>query len=358
VGGLSVSLYEFANHLCTQGAIVDIVTPPRTDETSSEHPNVITHSLGGKLVLNQSLDSRDRNFFDKYDFVVSLNNFGLRSLSTVVDKRRIIRWIHSVASDRSLSTYVPLNPTFFDYIRMYYLRRKEISLEHSIKGIRTFCVSRYAMKKVIDYGIEEPERTAYLPAGTDTTKFRPVYCEKKFDLIFVGRFQKMKGLDILMKALTFLVKREVKLRLAIVGNFDEGQRNFCLRLTSNEARKLVKFVGLVNHDKLPLLLNSSKLLVIPSRYESFGLPAIEALACGIPVVSSDVGGLPEVVDPKVGSLFNGGSAVSLAKVIEQTFRRRVEFDTALENGPSSVALFDWEVITDKFLRKELAAQNS
>ncbi len=149
------------------------------------------------------------------------------------------------------------------------------------------------------------EKIGVVPCGVNLELFRP---EKKrlarrrlgFDaddiiLLYVGRFEPLKGLDILLEAIARLQSSD-RLRLVIVGG--DGECNHAHQTLKQKADKLdisekCLFTGPMEQKKLPPYYNSADVLVIPSRYESFGLVGLEALACGRPVVSTPVGAMAE-----------------------------------------------------------------
>ena len=119
-----------------------------------------------------------------------------------------------------------------------------------------------------------------------------------------------------------------------------------MRNVPEELREKIEFCGTVPHEDMPRFFNSSRLVVTPSRYETFGLPALEGIACGIPVVASNVGGLPEIVNEEVGLLFEAGDSVALAKAISKGMSEGVA-DAAMKNGPTMAKRFDWRVVCAK-----------
>ncbi|MBI1885027.1 MAG: glycosyltransferase [Chloroflexi bacterium] len=158
-----------------------------------------------------------------------------------------------------------------------------------------------------------PERIAVIPCGVDLERFAPLdpaaaRSELGLDngapiVLFVGRIEPLKGIDMLLQAVARL---ETRFRLMIVGGDekDSGRRAGLAALARElEIGERVEFVDAVPHDQLPLYYNAAAVCVIPSHYESFGLVALEAMACGVPVVASDVGGLRDTVrDGQTGYL--------------------------------------------------------
>src|SRR5439155_16616195 len=160
----------------------------------------------------------------------------------------------------------------------------------------------------------EPHKVTVIPLGVDLERFRPMDQEAaraelglkdERIILFVGRIEPLKGVDILINAAAIL-DSDVDCSVLIVGG-DESSASRIEEL-QGLARDLgidhrVAFVGAVDHDSLPLFYNAADICVVPSHYESFGLVAVEAMACGVPVIASRVGGLMGTVkDGETGYL--------------------------------------------------------
>ena len=145
-------------------------------------------------------------------------------------------------------------------------------------------------------------KVCVVPAGVDLELFAPLdkiqarrvlgLSEKKV-ILYVGRIEPLKGLDLLLRALTLLEDAADTRLLVVGGNLErEGELG---RLRSMAAalgiEHMVTFIGSVSQDELPNYYSASDVFVLPSYYESFGLAALEAMACGTPVIASRVGGL-------------------------------------------------------------------
>lgn len=165
------------------------------------------------------------------------------------------------------------------------------------------------------YGVES-DRVVVIPCGVDTTTFRRhdqrearqrlgLSSEGKI-VLFVGRIEPLKGLDTLLRAVALLHGPEVTpsdrvagLQLVVVGG-DAHAREDQWGSEERRLRELVgelgiseqvRFIGSRPQAQLPYLYSAADVVAVPSHYESFGLVALEAQACGTPVVASDVGGL-------------------------------------------------------------------
>ncbi len=173
------------------------------------------------------------------------------------------------------------------------------------------------------------ERIGVVPCGVDTDLFKPMDMATAREnlglssgesiVLYVGRFEAMKGLDRLLRAMT-LLRHHRGIRLVIVGG--DGQQapesKRLKRLIKKwDIEEVVTFAGRVEHALLPTYYSAADLLVVPSYYESFGMVGLEALACGTPVVSTPVGGMPSVLkDSPFGYVATGKIPEALAKGIE------------------------------------------
>jgi len=167
--------------------------------------------------------------------------------------------------------------------------------------------------------------------GVDTARFSPGdpslgECEPT--VLTVGNLQKVKGHDLLIRSLGLLASRyHLPCRLVIVG--DGPERDALCRLAKDLGlADSVLLVGSVSNRDLPGYLRSARVMCLPSRSEGLGVAAIEAMSCGVPVVATHVGGLPEVIDePTTGILVDPESPDALAAGVASALSR--QWDAAL-----------------------------
>jgi D-inositol-3-phosphate glycosyltransferase len=177
------------------------------------------------------------------------------------------------------------------------------------------------------YGADST-RIAVVPCGVDTTLFRPgdrTQARRELGLgpgpvvLYVGRLEPIKGLDTLLDAVGQLRASGLHLALLVVGgDADEAsaghEAQLRQRIRTLGLAATVRFVGMQPQDALRAYYVAADVTVLPSYYESFGMVALEAMACGSPVVGSRVGGLTTTVrDGVTGYLVPEGNVDALAQ---------------------------------------------
>lgn len=149
--------------------------------------------------------------------------------------------------------------------------------------------------------------------------------DKYYDKIvcFAGRLTKNKGIDILIKAAKFYDKENI---LTIIAG-DGEEYNYLNNLKNELELQNIKFIGNQQYENLRKMYNISDVCVVPSRKEAFGLVAIEAMACGTPVIAIKQGGIKEIINEKVGLLIEEENSEQLSNAIIKILRGDKKFDS-------------------------------
>ncbi len=219
------------------------------------------------------------------------------------------------------------------------------------------------------YGVNH-QKVTIIPPGVDTHHFYPIPPDEAKEAIgidpndrmalFVGRIEPLKGVDTLIRAMA-IVKKTCKQfvcphYLVIIGGDPEGHperdtgemqrlQELCKSLGLDD---MVLFLGKRGQGTLPYYYSAAEVVVMPSHYESFGMVALEAMACGTPVIASKVGGLAYLIkEGKTGYFVQSQDPEALAAKLRLLF---VDHDLRERLGAQAVMYaqqFSWEKIADE-----------
>lgn len=383
-GGMNVYVRELARDLASRGIEVDVFTRWR----EPDDPRIQDLAPGARVI---HIESGPIGYLAKMDVYERLDEFTAELERHVAAEGRRYDLIHAhywlsstVAARLSARWGVPV-------VQMFHtlgLVKREV-MDEDVDGESDIRVSleraavRDSAAVVAASEIEADElRTLYdaddrslwiIPCGVDPAVFRPMrqadareatrrdQCERL--ILFVGRIEQIKGIDVLLKALALLFRRRPDMRadtclLVIGGALDaasgeaETEKIEHLRrlVRDNAMEANVDFVGSRDQPQLAQYYAAADLCAVPSLTESFGLVALEAMACGTPVVATRVGGMQTVVeDGESGLLVPAGDHAALAEAIARVLtdhRLRVH----LAHGARSRAeRFTWQAVGDRIV---------
>jgi glycosyltransferase involved in cell wall biosynthesis len=170
------------------------------------------------------------------------------------------------------------------------------ALGHTSKNIIT--ISHYSAGQITEHFKIKNKKPTVIHCGvSDVFKPDTSTAAKKDFILFVGGFDRRKNLERLLQAYKILIKNKVKEKLILAGSGGANKKLYY------DIEDLVKTTGMKEHveiikdpteTQLVELYNNAKLLVLPSLIEGFGLPVLEAMACGCPAACSNAASLPEV----------------------------------------------------------------
>jgi D-inositol-3-phosphate glycosyltransferase len=313
-GGMNVYVRETARQLSRLGYQIDVFT-----RDAGSEPEVLHLDTNVRLISLQAGPPRP---VDKAESIELLPAFlhAMRSFRQRHDLHYDLLHSHYwqagwVASLLATRWGIPHIATFHTLgeIKNRALASENES-EHRIESERRIvrgadaivCFSEHERRLLGSLYGADPDRVAVVPCGVDLYRFRPLdrgECRRSLNLdarplvLYVGRLEPLKGLDILIRAMAQLKQSEA--RLLVVGGDAHStaeQRRLSRLAHSVGLEGRITFAGAVEQSILPFYYNAADVCVMPSHYESFGLVAVEAMACGTPVIGSRVGGLATTVE--------------------------------------------------------------
>ncbi len=226
-----------------------------------------------------------------------------------------------------------------------------------VKDCHRIIASTAKEKQDLTHYYSCPETISIIPCGVNLDIFRPIDKARALRhlgfngekiILFVGRIDPIKGVKNLLTAMSYLKGR--MLRLVIIGGDEQSQPEVqkLKSLVQNlRIQHSVAFHGLVEQGILPYFYSAADLCVIPSYYESFGMVALESLACGTPVVAAKVGCLESVIHQGATGYVVGDNAPRrLANKIAQFLSHPNERRKSPETIRASITRFSWSNIAD------------
>jgi D-inositol-3-phosphate glycosyltransferase len=341
-GGMNVYVREVSRELGRMGVSVDVFT--RSQDPSiqrvvrlGERARVIHLAAGAEapMARERVYDHMDEfaegveawRIAEAIDYDLIHAHYWLSGVAALTLKRRwsvpVLQMFHTLArlKNRVARSAAELEP-------LVRVEEETRIVSDADRIVAANVVERAELLR--DYGAHA-SRIATIPCGVDTDLFTPgdraearrrLGLDDRPVLLWVGRIAPIKGLDTLLDTVARLREAGRDMRLLVVGGEADEPTNghetsLRRRIAALGLGESVRFVGPQPQSVLPLYYAAADVTVLPSYYESFGMVALEAMACGSPVIASRVGGLVTTVrDGVTGFLVPDGDVDALAERIE------------------------------------------
>ena len=160
-------------------------------------------------------------------------------------------------------------------------------------------------------------------------------------ILYVGLVEPRKNLPLLIRSFRTLVEEGFSHRLVIAGRLGWMYQEVFKQIETLGLEDRIKFTGYVPRQNLPIVYNLAELFVYPTLYEGFGLPVLEAMACGTPVVTSNISSLPEIVG-NAGILVTPGEESALAEAMVKVLSDPKMQENLAEKGIIRSKDFSWK----------------
>ena len=361
VGGAETYAYELANGLGKRGHSVDVFTQwvDDPDETVDVHENVTVHRIAKARKMFVTFETLYFSFkawrtidFERYDIVhgtlmpastIALGPEGTGENTPLVltSHGTSIGEVHSVALE-----------TPADYLLKFFFHPMNVVMDW-IAGQgadEIVAISDHARDELVQTYRFDDEHIQMIPHGVDTERFypreeqHPAVDPDATTLLYVGRLGARKGLGLAFQALARLNDPNIEFLIAGTGRHEERLRTLAAKLGVADQ---IRFLGYVSDEELPVLYSSADVFVLPSRYEGFGLVLLEAMACGTPVIGTDVGGIPTVIEHDRTGLQVQREPQELANAIQSVVSDRSHQEEMAEAAYRKAVDTSWRaVVTD------------
>lgn len=383
-GGMNVYVRDLARFLGRRGIHLDVFT-----RSEDEHVPHVLHDLGfGNRVAHipagpeHPLPKKELASFLP-EFSAGILDFSRRK-GLEYDLIHSHYWMSGIASEVLKQAWnVPVVQMFhtLGYLKQQVAQNSEEAegkyrIDGELKAMqladRIVAATNTEKRNLEELYQADPGKIEIIPPGVDLSHFYPippdeakeyvgVPLEKRM-LLFVGRLEPLKGLETLLRAINYLNtngNRVKDLCLAVIGGDLQGRdgadtpeiQKFTALCQELQLEEMVRFLGKKGQDSLPYYYSAAEMVVMPSHYESFGMVALESMACGTPVIASLVGGLSHLVEHGVTGYhvpvedFQTLSSRIYDLLEDKAIRYRMGHDAF-----AFAKKFGWENITDRIIQ--------
>ncbi len=382
-GGMNVYVRDLTRQLGRMGIHVDVFT-----RSQDEHVPHILHDLGfGNRIVH--IPAGPEVPLPKQELVKYIPEFVSRVISFAELKSIRYDLIHShywmsglAARDLKERWNIPVVHMFHTLGKMKQRvarNEQEGESEYRLKGEqeviqiadRIIAATPAELAQLQWLYKADAQRITVIPPGVDLSRFYPIPRDEAQEyigvppcdgmLLYVGRIEPLKGLDTLIESIALMkhqgVLQKQGICLTIIGGEPESQPSNMEMERLHKLRKqyglddLVTFLGKQNQDTLPYYYSAAIAVIVPSQYESFGMVALEAMACGTPVVASQVGGLAYLIQHGItGYTVPSGDPQALAEHLTMLIENPDLRERLGQQAAAFARDYDWELIAPRIVK--------
>lgn len=382
IGGMNVYVLELSKQLAKKGYTIDIYT--RCVDPASQKIVQVSQNL---RVIH--LHAGEEKKLPKKELINYLPDFTSSLFSFIEQEKLAYDTISAhyylsglIGLEMKKKYHLPLSITFHTLALMKNLvarseaekddlSRIEAELMLVQKADRIFATSETDSQYLQTLYSASPEKVFVLTPGVDLEKFKPmdklqakkhIHADPSEKLIlFVGRIEPLKGIDVLLYSIKILLQQNSGLRIAVSivgGDISEKLNKWSAELQKLEKIReilqigaVVTFVGQQNREELPYYYNAAEVVVMPSHYESFGTTALEAMASGTPVITTDAAGVSGLLDKQHNTLVtSANNPILLADKILRLLKDEKHYKQVSHEIYEKVQDVSWEKIAERFMK--------
>ena len=204
-------------------------------------------------------------------------------------------------------------------------------------------ISKYLAQRAKNFGAKDIE---VIPNGINLEQFNPALRDKqKHRIICVAHLRKKKGHKYLINSMPKILEKFPDAKLVLTGEGPE-RKNLESEIKSLELKESIELKGKLNAEQVQRELSSAEAFVLPSIFEGQGIAILEAQASGVPVIASDTGGIPDIIeDGKTGILVEPKNSEQIANAVIKVFSDPNFTETLAYNALQEVKQYDWQNIS-------------
>jgi len=279
--------------------------------------------------------------------MLSLFHYTDHAMSLFQRRHSVVITVHDVAHIRF--------PDLLNKSRQFY---KRYILNLSVKKADVIIADSYSTKRdIIEFFKVDEKKIKVIHLGVES-RFRPISNVEGYRIrnnlptkmiLNIGTLEPRKNVVTLIRAFKRLQERGIKdYVLTIAGEKGWLYKRIFREIKSSNMTQSIRLLGVVRDEELPLLYNCADLFVYPSLYEGFGLPPLEAMACGVPIITSNTSSLPEVVG-NAGIMIDPSDIESLSDEMYRVLKDKELRHRMGRDGLKRSKMFTWEKTVNKVL---------
>lgn len=274
----------------------------------------------------------------------------------IIHPKKTVITLHDLAFEKF--------PQFYSFGQRKYLR---FVYQFAVKKATRIIVPSWATKNDLEEIYQaDPKKIVVIPLAYNKEEFKVINNQNKIDqvlrkygikkpyFLFIGRLEKKKGIEILLKAFHLFLSEADQFRAGTYNNsitfnfvlvgkpgygYDEIKSQIPIRQPAGKCQ--IQTIGYVEQNDLPYLYNGAEIFIFPTFAEGFGLPILEAMACGIPVIASEIEPLKEIGGEAI-IFFKSGDSEDLAEKIKGLINNQELRKSLIQKGLEQVKNFSWQ----------------
>ncbi|PNX48592.1 MAG: hypothetical protein BV457_01160 [Thermoplasmata archaeon M9B1D] len=290
---------------------------------------LIRSKIGEEIILPQKIQDKNIDIFHGLGHYIPTYNKG---------KYKSIMTVYDVCPFLLPETYSKDVADYYNYI---FPKRLE-------KADKIITISKNTKKDLVNYFNIDKDKIEVIYLGVEKKYSYSNKIKKNKYILSVGTLQPRKNFVNLIKAFS-LIKNNFEHKLVIVGKKGSDYINILEEIKKHNLENRVFIQGYISDKQLIEIYKSADLFVFPSLYEGFGLPPLEAMACGIPVIASNTSSLPEVIGD-AGIMIDPKNVNDIADAIKKILNSEKLKNDLILKGLERTKMFEWKNTSNKILK--------